>query len=384
MLEASPTVFCQLHPAAEEVELSLLDSQHLTATAKTSTIGPGYHIFLCDMLKALARDFDLVWEEQDWHNDEDVEYFDEADYFFSGEQRRVFDAMTRWLRCLAGAFFDGTLKEGDTNIMLCMKIGEVFESDQPAITLMGPRSHEWLLKTSKDAEAGRDFFAWWSCGLNAEYFLGRALARMWAEVRWRKPINDNERKLLKYVADSLDIAYKLNPSLNYPWAEWAEILEYLDEQSADNDFVRARPKGKPTIGYRRNNVRISMGGYWSIKIPGSFSEFEVDEDSASSAFDPPKEVWFTAFSSNPENPRKAFEEQRAQILGKQPELLREEENFIAEGKITKKSQDGREYFVLISSNVGLAKRAVCTIVFTDPADRDWAVEVWRSIQPPKA
>ena len=37
-VETCPTLFCQLHPAAEELELSLIDLEHLTASANTSTV----------------------------------------------------------------------------------------------------------------------------------------------------------------------------------------------------------------------------------------------------------------------------------------------------------------------------------------------------------
>ena len=81
--EDKPTLFCQLHPAAEELELSLVDLDHLVASAKTSTVGPGYHIFVCDMVRKLGERFRLAWVT------DDEEYFDEAGYFFSGNQERV-------------------------------------------------------------------------------------------------------------------------------------------------------------------------------------------------------------------------------------------------------------------------------------------------------
>jgi len=50
MVEAAPTLFCQLHPAAEEIELSLIDPEHIVVSANTTTVGPGYHIFLVSLL----------------------------------------------------------------------------------------------------------------------------------------------------------------------------------------------------------------------------------------------------------------------------------------------------------------------------------------------
>src|SRR5262245_9487992 len=52
-----PTLFCRLHPAAEDLELSIVGPTEFTASANTSTVGPGYHVFVCDMLHRLGKQF---------------------------------------------------------------------------------------------------------------------------------------------------------------------------------------------------------------------------------------------------------------------------------------------------------------------------------------
>jgi len=155
VVESSPTVFCQLHLAAEEVELTLIDPKHLVVSANTSTAGPGYHVFLTS----------------------------------------------------------------------------------------------------------------WTPGFDTEYYLGRALTHMWSNVRWRSPINDQERTVLKDAADSLRNAYRLYPTLLYPWAEWNEILELLGSDVAEKDLVRQQVKAKPAIGYRRRNVTVALADGWRMQIP---------------------------------------------------------------------------------------------------------------------
>src|SRR5580700_11695390 len=81
-VELSPTVFCQLHPGAEEVELSLIDPEHLVVSANTSTVGPGYHIYLSLLLQDWAHDFHASWQRPD---EESEDYCDEAEYFFTGD-----------------------------------------------------------------------------------------------------------------------------------------------------------------------------------------------------------------------------------------------------------------------------------------------------------
>jgi hypothetical protein len=290
--------------------------------------------------------------------------------------------MTAWLQALAGSFFDGTLEPADRAIVLCMSTDVQFESDQLAITPLGPRDRAWLIETSGDGVKRRDFFAWWTPGLDAEYFLGRALAQMWSQMRWRPPVNQMERNLLQDVANSLHIAHKLDPSLSYPLAEWAEVLELLGSDDEERDWVRSQSKALPTIGYRRQNVTVTLPGNWSMRLPGSFSDFDSDENNALCALDPPREIWFTAYQFTVAPSAQSFESKRQGILQSQPELLHEDESYIAEATIQEKLREsGERYFVLNSSNVCPSKRAVCTILFENPEDREWAIGVWRSLKP---
>jgi hypothetical protein len=383
-VEFSPTIFCQLHPAAEEVELSLIDPEHLVVSANTSTVGPGYHIFLTSLLQDWARDFQAAWERPE---DSSEDYCDETEYFFTGDEKQLFDNMTRWLKAVANSFFDGSLDADadDHGIALCMPMDPQFEADQLAITPLGPRAREWLYETAQDGNKGKDFFAWWTPGINAEYYLGRALAQMWSTVRWRSPLNDLERDLLKGVAGSLRTAYKLNPTLQYPWTEWEEILELIDAEPAEKESVLLHAKGRPSIGYRRRNVTVALPGGWRMRIPGSFSDFESDQDNDLCALDGPREIWFTSYRFTADSPREAFESMRREMKENRAEYLREGQDYIARATITKKRRDtGEDYFVLNSSNVCPAKRAVCTILFSEIAQKEWALDIWRSIQPTSA
>lgn len=375
--EDQPTLFCQLHPAAEELHLSLVDLDHLVASAKTSTVGPGYHIFVCDMVKKLGETFRLSWDR------DNQDYVDEADYFFSGDQQRVFDEMTGWLRGLCRCFFDGIFKEeaGDMPTVLCLRIGEAFEADSRAVTPLGPRDLNWLKMVSEDGSRGLDFFAWWKPGLNAEYFLGRALCRMWTEVHWRNPVNEQERETLNYVAGSLETAFKLDPALDYPWAEWAQILDLLERNDAETDIVRSHSHGLPEIGYRRRNVAVTLPGYWVIKVSGSFSDFEANEEGDFSAQDPPRTIWFTSYRFD-KNPDKMFADVRQEILDMRSPLLEEREGYIGRAEINEESDEDEKYFVLTSSNVCKKGRSILSVIFAHPEERAWAETVWRSLQAP--
>ena len=380
VVELSPTVFCLLHPAAEEVELTLINPEHLVVSANTSTVGPGYHVFLTSMLQNWAQDFHASWERP---GESSEDYCDETDYFFSGDEKRLVDNMAYWLQAVANSFFDGSLQADHRGTALCMPIDPQFEAEQTAITPLGPRGRDWLYETAQEGTKGKDFFAWWTPGFNAEYYLGRALTQMWSNVRWRSPVNDAERNVLNEVADTLRSAHQLNPTLPYPWAEWEEILELLGADVPEKELVRSQVKGKPTIGYRRRHVTVALPGGWRVRIPGSFSDFESDQDNDQCALDPPREIWFTSYPFTASSPRETFESTKRKMKEGSPEYLLERADYIAKAIVSRKRRNtGEDYFVLNSSNTCPDKRAVCTILFSQPEQKEWALEIWRSIQPP--
>jgi hypothetical protein len=327
------------------------------------------------MLHNLGKRFGAAWEAPT------DEYFDETGYFYSGHPQQVFEEMTAWIEALAGSFFDGSFESTDSGIRLAMPMDIGFHWDAPAITPMGPRETEWLQRAAEDGVAGRDFFAWWTPGVNAEYFLGRALARMWSDVRWRPPINEPERNVLEYVADSLETAYKLDANLNYPWAEWAGILKLLEQLRSAYDFVYRNSQGKQAvIGYRRRDVTVQLPGNWWVTIPGSFSNF-LEEGDALCAQDPPRGIWYNGYGFTG-NVEESFAHWRSRVQGLEKDFFQETEDYVAEARIRPGLEGGQEYFALTSLNVCRVGRCICTIVFKEPEEREWAIGVWKSLQPP--
>jgi hypothetical protein len=378
--ESSTKVYCKVHPAAEEFELEVVDSEHVVVSATTTTVGPGYHMYLTSLLKKWAAEIGALWQEADDSSDE---YGDETGYFFSMDQSQLEDEMLIWLKGLAGLFFDGTFGSVPSGVALCLPIATQFESEQPAMTATGPRSWDWLRNTAQDPRSGRDFFPWWSPSLDSDYFLRRALTLMWTEVRWRPPVNQREQEVLEDVCRSLSSAQDLNPDQPYPWSEWDELLELLNSASPMRELVHERAGSTSKIGYRRRDVIVSLAGGWSIKIPGSFADFQNDEGDLY-ALDPPREVWFTAFHFPGSSPQQAFGLNKKSLQVSDSQHVIDDDEFFATATITPKvREDGEEYFVLNAVNLCPAGKSVCTVVFPHSEDTSWALETWRSIRPPK-
>ena len=66
-----------------------------------------------------------------------------------------------------------------------------------------------------------------------------------------------------------------------------------------------------------------------------------------------------------------------------PDHVVERESYFAQAIVNSKHRDtGEEYFVLNFFNLTLRSQLICTIVFSSPEQQDWALETWRSIEPP--
>src|SRR6185437_13196697 len=110
-------------------------------------------------------------------------------------------------------------------------------------------------------------------------------------------------------------------------------------------------------------------------VPGSFSEFDPDDEGDFSAQDPPRVIWFTSYSFVDNHARRFAEARQA--------LLEKRDGYIGWAEIKEKGEDNEKYFVLASSNVCEKGKAIVSVVFIHPEDRAWAETVWRSLQPPR-
>lgn len=82
--EGQEALFLRLHPAAEDVELCLPDAGRVMLSAKTSNVGPGYHIYLCDAARRLANRAGIAWVPPD----EEKGTGDETGFFEGGDRGR--------------------------------------------------------------------------------------------------------------------------------------------------------------------------------------------------------------------------------------------------------------------------------------------------------
>jgi hypothetical protein len=240
-------VTISMHPAAPPVRIVVLPDADLEIRADTTAIGPGYHS------EILARLGPLL---------------DELEYALEGDEGDPQARMTGWL---ADELRGGTRLIG-------MPIDRCFQLDAPVLTPMGPRDAVWRDAVIADPARGADAFAWWDRGPGREA-RSRALLAMWLDVPWREPLDDDERDLLERVDRDLQEARRADRELALPYAEWAELLDWLGADDDHAKRIRDRAAGaSPAIGYRRYTMDIELSGGWIIELGGNFvGKWEDDE-----------------------------------------------------------------------------------------------------------
>ncbi|MBX9626397.1 MAG: hypothetical protein K2X82_21535, partial [Gemmataceae bacterium] len=288
--EANPVLLVTLHPAAPPVEVRVGGSGRVRLAAATTPAGPGYHQFLCDLLRPFAADFGLAWDP--------AASLDPTGYFFDQDRAPCDRHFLRWL---AGACADNPESVG-------LRPGDLaFTHPGPVLTPLGPRPREWAARVAGNPTAGRDFFPWWDPRTDAAFYRNRVLCRLWAEFPWRPPLTEAEGELTDQVAADLATAYKLDPAGELPWREWLEVLAAVENDRDGFTVTPADPElreavalragelsaGGGLIGYRRLPVRARLGGGWSVEVPGEFAR-EWGEDRTWTGWSGGRTVWFHA------------------------------------------------------------------------------------------
>lgn len=378
-----PVLLAAFHPAAEPVELRLGPSGKLRLSAVTSPAGPGYHAYLCDTARALAGDFGFAW-------DTPAPDHDPARFFAAGDLGRL---QTHFLRWLAGACARAlpAVTPGGGPWPVGMPRGPVFLHPGPVLTPLGPRPVEWLKAVAADPARGADFFPWWTPDLGAAFYRGRALAELWLEFRWRPPLTEAEGEQVDQVAADLANAFDLDPAGGLPWAAWAEVIAAIEADAHGYTVepvgpdlkreVARRAAGGPAapLGYRRCPVRATLSGGWHLDVPGTLAT-AWEDGRTWTAWDAARAVWFRGSSLAGGPAAAALATARRGLPAGDPVPGPAGGDVVGEAVFGPHEEGGRPVWRLSGVAACPGKLAACNVYVSDPADRDWAVRVWRSLR----
>ena len=382
-----PVVLVSLHPAAAPAELRLGASGRVRVCATTTPAGPGYHAYLCDLLRQFADEFEVTW---------DTDACDDPTGYFADRDRTAVEVHFRgWLgTACAGLLHHGG--RGPLSLGLPAAHGLTYPAE--VLTPLGPRDRDWLAAVVADPQRGCDFFAWWDPKLDAAFYRNRALCRLWCDFPWRPPLTDAEGELADQVANDLATAYKLDPAAELPWREWLEVLAAIEDDEEEYTVTPTDPSlveavtqrswegdpSAPRVGYRRHPVRVQLCGGWSVEVPGDFAR-EWDGERTWTGWNRSRTVWFHALGFHkPDGSRPTAAE--AVEVGRRslPEgdVLPgiEGNGFCGEAVYGPTEEDGRSVWRVSGVAAVPGQLAVCNVYTESPDDRDWAVRTWVSLR----
>jgi len=276
-----------------------------------------------------------------------------------------------------------TERSAEAPILLCMAIDHGYSFPAEVLTPMGPRDRAWLERVSVKPDEGSDFFAWWERGGGPRSLRDRALAHMWTDVCWRPPVDEDELLLQERVVELLARAHAGDPTLDFPWREWNELLDHVgtdDDDLAELVAARAGEVRGPRIGYRRHPVTVHVGSGWSIRIPGALRE-RWEDDSTWLAYDETHTVRLTTFAvgddaASPEEVLERMERPAGELIEHRTDGLLGWATLD-----TERDEDG-EHLLLQGYTAVAGGLALTTIVVPDAAHVGWAVDTWRSVRGP--
>jgi hypothetical protein len=375
---AEPSLRVLLHPAASEVAIAAGEGARVTATATTAEVGPGYHTYLCQLLRRMGTDLSIAWEA----TDQAAHTGDQTGYFDTGKRSDAESALLVWLHSALQVALAARAR-GDRGLQLAPFGDHRFAFEGAIASALGPRDDEWLRAAVEDPRVAIAVWPWISDAMDARYLLNRALVLMWSEVRWRSPATDEERATIDEVLRLLRKAFPLDPSLPYPWREWKELLFLAGASDSLSDRIakEARSAGKgPRIGYRREPV-VAVHGGWALEIPGSFAERRTADEWW--AGEGGRSITLAAVPTGSENgpmTAEAFLDRVSSNLGSGA-LTHRDGLVVGKARLAVDAASEVGLAVLDAYSAVRGSGAALRIEIHDPEDWEWALGMWRSLRP---
>lgn len=385
-VEVTPTgseLVLDLHPAADTVSLTVEGDGRVVASADTSSVGPGYHTFVERLLERLGEVMEISWSP-----DQARPVGAPADWVGARTSLADRAAAERAHLALLGralARARELRQRGVTGIQIGTRPGTRFTFDGAIATPLGPRDDTWLEQAVREARVAIDVRPWWTDATDAHYLLQRAMVILWTEVRWRPPADDAERATMDEALRLLRRALPSDPSLPYPWQEWAELIELRGTADPIAERVAQRAartdRSRPLVGYRRRPVTIVHEG-WILEVPGSFGERREGEEWTGS--ERGRKVTLAAIATGTATgmpmSSEAFLARVAGDLGAEV-LHHQDGDLMGRARLGTDASSGVEVAVLEGYSAITGRGAAIRIEFEDADDWRWAVDLWRSLRP---
>lgn len=351
-------LWVRLFPLEEDVNFQLLEDGRLQVSARTSSLGPGYHARLVDILDAVAEDQGFEWTETE-------EAHDETGYFEHRDFDRLQDEFETFFNNLANVLVEDE-RFHQPKLAMEVSFSPIIPENMIAI-LRGFRPRSFLEHATRAAAS--DYFPWWDRELTGTTALSMAEAVLWMLFPWRTPENDYEQCVGEIGQDLL---MRVQP-LPGKWPQHlAELIKLLQSKEALEPAIDG-------IGYIRGDMSRPLTGAWTVTLQGWFFEGEDDDGGATVYWCNSRALRGTTYSRDRIDPFDA-EDACAELEG---DLRFVDDGFAYAGTVSDARDDhwpnGRELQGQVVCADGLA---LITITY-DSAEHDaWAEAVFRSVKKP--
>ncbi len=338
--EGRPHLRIICHPAADAIDVKISSAGRLKLIARTSPAGPGYHAYLVTLLRQFAVDFEFAWEPPPGDHDPGC-------FFVNGDHARLETLFHHWLaaRC------QQALTRVKEPYSVGLPRGVRYLHPGPVLTPTGPRSLDWLKRVAAEETAGDDFFAWWTPKLDAEFYKGRALARLWMDFPHRPPLTEFEGEMIDQIAADLANALDSDVMLELPWGAWLDVISAIEADGGKHCVEPIAPELKLLIveksagrrddsGYRRHPVRVPLTGDWLIDVPGHFATKWNDDGLTWTAWDSRRTVWFRGLSVEGQSASEALDVGRGNLPPGEPVTARMHRDVLGEAVVSPHEEEG--------------------------------------------
>ncbi len=321
-------------------------------------------------------------------NDESREWVDETGYARDRDFGNLQSGMSTWLKTLCGIMLQRA-EARYLNFGMNMPIGFIVETDEFSHSPLGFHSREWMEKmaAADKTEANHiasDYFPWWERGYQAEFWGKCGKLISWMELPWRQPESAEEKERYQLVLDCFARAMELDRSVQIPSEEVAEIHSLLQKPQRDIP----PPEGR--IGFKRYPICQQFFGKWRIAVPGYFYCRKDPDREAMEMWFGGRSMWMSAKGLVDDNgaPGDARPTISSLVTDQDAdEIIRFEKDHLAGlAKITReRDENGRSRWAFLGYTATIGGFHTLSIIYYDPADKEWASKVWRSVyHPPPA
>ncbi len=376
-------LFVYLHPAGTPLEFYYSPEKKLTAYAKTSGAGPGFHAFVVELLKNIEGKCGFEWR---W------DVFSESKYYQIGDFSALQHDMAVLLKAISNHI--SKYEEGVTTFSLNWPINYPYPIEKCfTVYPKGKLSKEWFSALADANEQivktiAAEYYPWWDKELNARFWCNYGLVLCWFEIPWHVPNNDQEEQMYQLAIDCFKKAKEINPDIELPVQEIEELKNLINRAHAGDFDVVPKVDG---IGFRQHLMKFKGTGAWTIEIPGYYYITEQDEGQTVVFWFADRAVHFSSLQIEPEK-GKVFTkddilDQYDSDKSNDKEIIEFEKDYLkGRAEISLIEENDEKYLQLtgrMACGSGGNTLAIIIITSMNLKDKDWMVSTFKSVSYPE-